>query len=188
MGKRLAVLLMVVLLWGCGATGDNGGMDEALAFRAGLQGAGGCTFAGEITADYRDQVYTCAVTCTTDGAGNLTFCLTAPETIAGITGAVSAGSGTLTFDGTALAFSPLADGMVSPVAAPYVVAESWRQGYITAVGQTEDGLRLTVDTVWADSPLTVDTWLEKNIPVFAEVCYNGQRVLTIHISDFQFNA
>ena len=50
MGKRLAVLLMVVLLWGCSATEENR-MDEALAFRAGLQGAGGCTFAGEITAD-----------------------------------------------------------------------------------------------------------------------------------------
>ena len=186
MGKRLAVLLTVVLLWGCSATEENR-MDEALAFRAGLQGAGGCTFAGEITADYGDQVYTCAVTCTTDGEGNLTFCLTAPETIAGITGTVSAGGGALTFDGTALAFSPLADGMVSPVAAPYVVAESWRQGYITAAGPAEDGLRLTVDTVWADSALTVDTWLEKNIPVFAEVCYNGQRILTIRISEFQYN-
>ena len=78
---------------------------------------------------------------------------------------------------------------MSPASAPYVVAESWRTGYITSVGQEENGLRLTVDTSLEEDPLTVDTWLdrEKGIPIFAEVCYNGQRILTISISEFQYN-
>ena len=55
--------------------------------------------------------------------------------------------------------------------------------------QEENGLRLTVDTSLEENPLTVDTWLdrEKGIPIFAEVCYNGQRILTISISEFQYN-
>ena len=73
---------------------------------------------------------------------------------------------------------------------PYVVSESWRTGYITSVGQDDSGLRLTVDTSFEENPLTVDTWLdeETGIPLFAEVCYNGQRILTVSISEFQYNS
>ena len=60
--------------------------------------------------------------------------------------------GKLTFDSTALAFGLLADGKVSPATAPYVVAESWRTGYITSVGREENGLRLTVDTSLRRTP------------------------------------
>ena len=115
--------------------------------------------------------------------------IVASMVFAGISGTVQSRGGKLTFDSTALAFGLLADGKVSPATAPYVVAESWRTGYITSVGQEENGLRLTVDTSLEENPLTVDTWLdrEKGIPIFAEVCYNGQRILTISISEFQYN-
>ena len=101
-------------------------MDDALAFRSALVGAGGCSFLGEITADYGDEAYTFTAACTTDDTGALSFSLTAPETIAGISGTVQSRGGKLTFDSTALAFGLLADGKVSPATAPYVVAESWR--------------------------------------------------------------
>ena len=191
MGKlRIWVLLqaLLLLLWGC-TSQEESRMDDALAFRSALVGAGGCSFLGEITADYGDEAYTFTAACTTDDTGALSFSLTVPETIAGISGTVQSRGGKLTFDSTALAFGLLADGKVSPATAPYVVAESWRTGYITSVGQEENGLRLTVDTSLEENPLTVDTWLdrEKGIPIFAEVCYNGQRILTISISEFQYN-
>ena len=191
MGKlRVWVLLPVlVLLCGCAAR-EESRMEEALAFRAALLGAGGCSFLGEITADYGDEVYTFTAACTTDAEGALSFSLTEPETIAGISGTVQSDGGKLTFDGPALAFGLLADGKVSPATAPYVVSESWRTGYITSVGQDDSGLRLTVDTSFEENPLTVDTWLdeETGIPLFAEVCYNGQRILTVSISEFQYNS
>lgn len=190
MGKMRVwlVLPVLVILCGCGKAAESH-MEEALAFRAALQGAGGCSFRGEITADYGDTVYTFTVACTTEEDGALSFTVEAPETIAGITGTVEADGGKLTFAGTALAFDLLADGKVSPVTAPYVVAESWRTGYITAAGQEEQSLRMTVDTSFEEKPLTVDTWLdgEKGVPVFSEVCYNGQRILTLTIWDFQYN-
>ena len=173
MGKlRIWVLLqaLLLLLWGC-TSQEESRMDDALAFRSALVGAGGCSFLGEITADYGDEAYTFTAACTTDDTGALSFSLTAPETIAGISGTVQSRGGKLTFDSTALAFGLLADGKVSPATAPYVVAESWRTGSLE------------------ENPLTVDTWLdrEKGIPIFAEVCYNGQRILTISISEFQYN-
>lgn len=182
------LLPLLVLLWGCGG-GEKSQMDEALAFRAALLGAEGCSFLGEITADYGNEVYSFSVACTTDGDGTLTFRLTAPETIAGISGTVDASGGRLTFDDTALAFGLLADGKVSPVTAPFVLTQSWQTGYITSVGSDDGGLRLTVDASFEENPLTVDTWLdaEKKIPIFGELCYNGQRILTISISEFQYN-
>lgn len=190
MGKMrgLLVLPALALLLGC-AAGEQGEMSQALEFRARLQGAGGCAFVGEITADYGDEVYAFTAACTTEEDGSLAFCVTEPETIAGITGTVDGQGGTLTFDGAALAFDLLADGKVSPATAPYVMAESWRTGYITSAGADGAGLRMTVDTSFEENPLTVDTWLdaEKKIPVFAEVCYNGQRILTVTISEFQYN-
>lgn len=190
MGKLRIWLLvpMLLLLVGCGEDGEDR-LQEALAFRSALQGAGGCSFLGEITADFGEYVYTFSVSCQVDATGTLTFQVTAPETISGITGSVSADGGALTFDDVALAFPTLAEGRVGPVTAPYLAAESWRTGYISAVGADEKGLRLTVDTSYEADPLVVDTWLdaEKGVPISSEVCYNGQRLLSISISEFQYN-
>lgn len=54
MGKlRIWVLLqaLLLLLWGC-TSQEESRMDDALAFRSALVGAGGCSFLGEVTADY----------------------------------------------------------------------------------------------------------------------------------------
>ena len=87
-----------------------------------------------------------------------------------------------------LAFSALADGQLSPVAAPYTVAQSWCTGYIRTCGLDEGYLVMSVDTTFDDNPLTVETWLdrEKGIPLFAEICYNDRRILSVTITDFQY--
>ena len=100
MGKlRIWVLLqaLLLLLWGC-TSQEESRMDDALAFRSALVGEGGCSFLGEITADYGDEAYTFTAACTTDDTGALSFSLTAPETIAGISGTVQSRGGKLTFD------------------------------------------------------------------------------------------
>ncbi|MFR1755204.1 MAG: hypothetical protein ACLSV7_11045 [Oscillospiraceae bacterium] len=68
MGKWKMLILflaLTVVLWGC-AGPEESRMDEALAFRAALVGAGGCSFMGEITADYGDEVHTFSAACTDD--------------------------------------------------------------------------------------------------------------------------
>lgn len=65
--------------------GDAAGLD----LRSELLKASECRFSCEITADYSDKVYTFSMDCQCDSQGNLTFAVTAPETITGITGKVS---------------------------------------------------------------------------------------------------
>lgn len=179
--------LILLLLPGCKAAGGDT-MDQALAFRAKLQGAEGCSFRSEITADYRDEVFTFTLSCTADQAGGISFQVEAPESIAGISGRVDGETGKVTFDGTALAFGPLADGQLSPLATPHVLVRSWRTGYITACGLDGEELRMTVDASFEENPITIDTWLdgETKRPVYAEVCYNGLRLLTAVLSDFEY--
>lgn len=186
-GVFLSLLLAVSLLFGCKAARVDA-MDQALAFRAKLQGSGGCSFRSRITADYGSQAYTFTLTCEADGEGKLSFRVEDPETIAGITGTVDGDTGKVTFDGTSLAFGPLADGQLGPVSAPYALARSWRTGYITACGPDGEALRMTVDASFEENPVTVDTWLdgEKKVPICGEICYNGQRILTVSIEDFEF--
>lgn len=186
MGKRMVgFLLMVILLCGCGSPGSDA-MEEALAFRAQIQ-ASGCSFLGHITADYGTEVYTFTLDCSADESGTLTFRVTEPESLTGLSGKVE--NGNLTFDGVALGFDLLAEDRLSPAAAPATILQSWRTGYITACGREEDKLRLTVDTALEANPLTAETWLniENKVPIYAEICYNGQRILSMEISEFRLH-
>lgn len=188
-GRIFGVVLLVLILCGC-AAGAKAPMEDALAFRAALQGARGCGFLSEVTADLGDTVYTFTLACDTDAAGTLHFTVTAPETISGITGSISGSTGKLTFDDTVLAFDAMAGGQVSPVTAAYIVAQSWRTGYIRSCGRESGSISMTVETSFQEEPLIVETWLEeeKGVPFFSEICYNGQRLLSVSITDFQYNS
>lgn len=185
-GILAMILALLLLLSGCGKAGSTA-MDQALQFRSTLLAAKGCNFSAKITADYGEKVYTFGVDCAADAEGNVTFSVTEPASIAGITGKLSGETGALTFDDAALEFGLLADGQISPVTAPFAVVQSWRTGYITACSKEEDGLRMTVDGSFAENPLTVDSWLdgEKRVPFHTEVCYNEKRILTLELTNFQ---
>ena len=90
-----ALLLCLLLLAGCSAAPKE--MDRAMALRRKLLAAQSCSFDAEITADYGDKLHTFAMACQADFQGNLTFTVTEPETIAGITGIVDGQGGKLTF-------------------------------------------------------------------------------------------
>ena len=87
MKKLLPLLLAVVVLTGCSQTPKE--VERALSLRAKLLQASSCTFDAEITADYGEILHVFRMNCTVDSQGGLSFCVTAPETIAGITGSIS---------------------------------------------------------------------------------------------------
>lgn len=181
--KRLAAVLAVaVLLMGC--TGKDDELEQAMTLRAKLL-ANACNFDVTITADYGDQIYTFGMSCQGDTQGNITFQVTQPETIQGITGTISQDGGSLTFDDTALTFPLLADGQLSPVSAPWIFLKTLRGGYLTSANREGELLRLTIDDSYEEDALQLDIWLSgENQPVQADILYDGRRILTIQVSNF----
>lgn len=120
--------------------------------------------------------------CTADAEGTTRFTVLAPETLEGITATVTQQGGQITYDGMAMDFGLLANGNVSPAAAPALAANCWLSAYIVSAATGEAVYQQDFD----EKALTVTTWFENNIPIFAEVCYNQQRVLDMTLSDFAF--
>ena len=183
--KRIAILLlMVVLLSGC--AGDSGQMDRAMALRGKIQQKE-VTFEAAITADYGDKIHTFAMECHGDTQGNMKFTVKEPESIAGISGTVSKGSGKLTFDDKILAFDILADDLISPVSGPWVLLETLRSGYLTSCSQEGELLRVAIDDSYEENALHLEVWLDSgDIPQRCEIYWQGRRLLSMDVKNFTF--
>ncbi len=184
MKKRVWLVLMLFLLTGC--TGKRDEMEKAMTLRAELLGCESCTFDVTVTADYGDTTHTFAMNCQGDNQGAVHFTVTQPETIAGITGSISGGEGTLTFDGAALAFPLLADGQVTPVSGPWIFLKTLLGGYLTACGQEGELLHLTIDDSYEDDALQMEIWIDADSsPVCGEILYQDRRIVTMEIENFR---
>ena len=181
--KKLSVLL-IVLLFLSGCSGKQEELERAMTLRAKLL-ASECSFDAKITADYGDKLYVFAMACQGDSRGNLTFTVTEPESIAGITGILSQDGGKLTFDDTALAFPLMADEQLTPVSAPWILLKTLRGGYLTSANMEEELLHLTIDDSYEEDALQLDIWLDgQNHPVQTDILYDGRRILTVQVSNF----
>lgn len=186
MKKVLPLLLAAVLLTGCSQTPKE--MERALALRAKLLQAASCTFDAEITADYGEILHVFRMNCTANPQGGVSFRVSAPQTISGITGTLSGQGGALTFDDQALCFELLADGQLSPISAPWVLMKALRGGYIASVGMEGERLRLSVNDSYADDALNLDVWLDSDdIPQKADICYAGKRILSVKLENVRIS-
>ena len=185
MRRTIAILLLVCCLWGCG--GEESTLTPAIAFRAELVQAGGCNFTASITVDYGQRVQCFRLACDADGEGTTKLTLLEPDTIAGVTATVSDGGGRITYDGMALDFGLLANGSLSPAAAPGVLATCWLKEYISDGGESEIGYQVRYWKKIEEKELYINTFFENGIPILAEVCYNNHGILKIEISDFAFH-
>lgn len=184
MKRILCIVCLLALL--CGCTGHQDAMEEVLALRAALLSQG-VSFDAVVTADYGDRTYQFALGCQSDSQGELKFQVLRPETIAGISGTVSAAGGKLTFDNQALAFSLLADGQISPVSAPWILMHTLRGGYLTSCTKEGDGIRVSIDDSYEEDALHLDIWLDaNNNPVRGEILWQGRRILSMQIETFAF--
>ena len=159
-----------------------------MSLRSRLLQASSCTFDAEITADYGAEIQTFAMNCTADPQGGVSFRVTEPKSIAGITGTLSKQGGALTFDETALYFNLLADGQLSPVSAPWVLVRALRGGYLTSAGMEDELLRVSVNDSYEDDALNLDVWLDSSdMPKRADICYAGKRILSLKLENVQIS-
>lgn len=183
MKKLAGVLCLAVILSGCGS--ETNELDKGMALRSKVLSAGSVSFVVQITADYGDKLHNFAMACCGDPLGDLTFSVTEPETIAGITGKIDDNGGALTFDDTALHFDLMADEQLSPVSAPWILLKTLREGYLTSACTEEGKIRLSVDDSYEEDAMTLDIWLDgNNLPERAEILHAGRKILSLKVTNF----
>lgn len=183
MRKYVFFLLLVYLLTGC--TKPQNELETAMELRNRLLKATACTFEAKITADYGDKIHKFSMACQADPEGNISFTVTEPSTITGIKGKLSGKGGELLFEDTALHYGLLAEEQLSPISAPWILVKTLRNGFIDSAC-TEDGkIRLSVDDSYESDPLRLDIWLDaENKPEHADILYDGRRILSIDVINF----
>lgn len=182
--KRLAVLVLCLLLL-VGCTDQDASLAPVLELRQKLLEGKGCNFSATVTADYGEYLHTFVLQCNADGSGDVSFQVIAPDSISGITGSITQEEGKLTFDNEVLIFSPLADGLLAPVTAPWVLIHTLRSGYIVSCGETEQGAIVSIDDSYAENSMGLEIRLDhQNMPVSAEIIWQGRRILSMIIDNF----
>ncbi len=184
MGRFGALLAVLVLLSGC--SGSTRELERGMSLRTRLLQGTSCTMETEITADYGDKVHNFGIRSQSDPKGDLTFTVTQPETVSGITGKIGEEGGKLTFDDTALHFELLTDDQITPISAPWILLKTLRGGNLTSACQEDDLLHLTMEDSFEDDALVLDIWLNaKDEPVRSEILYDGRRILSLHVTSFE---
>lgn len=156
-----------------------------MELRQNLQRSKGCTFQAQITADYKEELYQFQLECSSDELGNVTFTVISPETIAGISGRIDDAGGKLTFDDKMLAFPVLAEGLITPVSAPWVFIKTLRSGYITSAGSDGEDIHATINDSFEEQALQLDFWFDgENVPKRCEIIWQGRRILSMNVEEF----
>ena len=178
------MMTLCLLLTACGGTGGEAG--DAADARMPYRNMAGCVMEAEVSCTQDGAAWEATLRCDYVPEGETTVEVLAPETIAGITAHVKDSAADVSFDDTQLGLGSLANGRLAPLAAPYVLGQSWAGAYIDSTG-TEDGLlRATYRLGYDKQELVVDTWFteEPFTPQYAEISADGRMVLSIRISNF----
>lgn len=185
MKRLLSIIVLICVLSGCSA--GSSAMDRAMQIRQKLLDSNGCSFDAVITADYGDSLHVFSMQCTADDVGNLTFTVTNPETIEGISGKVREDGGQIVFNETVLAFPLLAEGEVTPVSAPWLFTRTLKGGYLSGCSQTEDVMQLQIHDSYMEDSLLMDIYIDADdLPVRCEIVWQGRRILSLDIRNFQY--
>lgn len=183
MRRVIVVIVLILFFGGCSSTSSE--LDHAIALRQQLLNSRGAVFDAVITADYSEGVYVFSVCCETDASGNLSFTVTDPQSISGICGTVSAAGGNLTYEDMLLGFPMLADNLIAPACAPWLMLNILRTGYIQGCGRDGEGVRISFDDSFQNEPIQMELWTDQNnIPLRAEFIWSGRRILSVDIRSY----
>ena len=85
-----------------------------------------------------------------------------------------------------MSFPLLADDQVTPVSGPWILLKTLLGGYLTACTLEEELLRLTINDSYEEDALQLEIWLSsEDVPIQAEILYDGRRIVTMQIENFR---
>ncbi len=183
MRRFLVAVAVILCLGGCGTQVP---LDQGLALRQALLDSQGCTFLAHLTLDLGDSVQVFSLECRADVAGDISFTVTAPEVISGITGELTGSGCDLTFEDLILALPDLAQGRLAPVTGPWILLHTLRSGYLHSCAGTEEGFCLTLDDSYGEDPIRLLVWVTgEHTLEAAEFYWEGRRILSLDVENFE---
>lgn len=183
MKRGIALVLITCLL--CGCKDNDSHIKQAIEIRKEILAADNCSFEAVITADYGELLYTFQMDCVMGADGSMSFTVTDPETIAGITGCISGEDASLTFDDKVLSFPMLVEGQLTPVSAPWFFVNALTDGYITGCSNNNEELCLYIDDSFAENTLNLEIYCDNQFhPQHVDFYWKQQRVLSADIRNF----
>ena len=195
MRKALScVLMMTLLLTGCGAGGSGEESPENLASRIRMEylALSGWSAQLQVTADYGERVYEFGLDAVWRKDGETVLTITSPELVAGITARVRDGEGYLEYDGASLSTGPLTGEGMSPLEVIPFVMEELTGGYMARASYVEEGERRLLTVLCRDPEGEEGTgaectlWFdpESHDLLRAELSWDGVTVLRAEVNAF----
>lgn len=185
MRRKIAVpMLLLLLLCACGA--DRTSAQTPVIFRTGLTESGGCTFQALVIADYGTYVRKFTLSCLT-GADEASLTVEEPDYASGITAVVSGEDASLRFEDTVLGVEEFSSRKISPMAAPYILAQAWEKGYISETGMDGELEQVTYLLGYGQDQLTVITNFRGQIPETVWISDGKNDLVTCEIKEFALN-
>lgn len=182
----ICVLMISLLLTGCGGGGKNGPMDRALAVRGTYLAANGCTARIRVSADYGQRVYNYVLDVTVTGQ-DTTLRVSEPAEIEGMTARLRMGESTLEYDGAILETGPLAADGLTPISAVAALFEAARSGFIGSSGTEGENLYILCrdPAKPPDQGREITLWFGPDDRLLrGEVSVDGRRVVSCEFLDF----
>lgn len=185
MRQRIAVpMLLLLLLCACGA--ENTSAQTPVLFRTSLIESGGCSFEANVTADYGTYVRQFTLSCLIEEE-EARLTVEEPEYASDITAVVSGDQATVQFSDTVLGLEQFTSREISPMAAPYILAQAWENGYISETGMDGELEQVTYLLGYGLDQLTVITNFRGQVPETVWVSDGTNDLLTCEIKDFSLN-
>lgn len=190
--KRLGLfplMMSLLLLAGCGGGGKTSSSEAlALAIQKDFAAMTTCSCQVALTADYETRVFDYVLDVTYDASGaDLT--IVEPELARGVSAHIEAGQTQLVYDGFSLDAGPLTADGLSPVEAVPAFYQAISAGYIATVDAAGETLTVTYRDgesqpgVGLETVVTFDA--KTHAPLEGELFYDGTRVVTAQVKDFQ---
>lgn len=186
------VLMMILLLTGCGASDSDSPENLAALIRAEYLALRGWSATADLSAAYGEQVFDFTVKTVWQREGDTLITVTAPDLIAGITARIREGETILEYDGAGLSLGMLDLSGLTPVSAIPALMDCITTGYMARCSWSGEGESRELVILCRDPNAAPQEGTEFTL-IFdpathalkrAEVSVNGELRLTAGFTDF----